>query len=204
MSDTYTQIAPNSTGNRIRTKTATVNNVTVHTQFVAFDPLPTWYICVTPTNLRQNKYLLSFINIGTQNIYKLRKLFLSNAALLALAGVALEFDVIRVVSVNGGVIATYNAADTIDGLMTDTNIRVSANSCTESSLLYPWYTNNDEIGLTGGFPQATIQALISIQPEGAEMKELTCRQNEGFTVKQITNTVLGSYSILAVVTREPL
>jgi hypothetical protein len=160
---------------------------------------PTYYVWVPQMALAQNKYFLAIRNTAAQ-VVKLRKVFLVNAALAAVTGVGVQFDVRRISAITGGTAITPNPADTADGALPNVTVVHSPTAVTEGALLYSWFTNNDEIGLTGGFPQATLQSLISLQPEGNEVKELTLNNGEGMCLKQITSTTVGSFGVLAVLT----
>lgn len=202
MADDFTQVAPNSTGNKMRTRRRVVGANTVHEQYVAQAGEPTYYIWVTPMALAANKLFLSFLNTAAGQIIKLRKLFFINAQLTAVTGVGIQFDVKRISGISGGTAITPNPVDTGDGALSGVTCVHSATSATEGVLLYSWYTNNDEIGLTNALSMAAVQAMFSAQPEGPEIKELNMRQNEGFCVKQITSSTIGLYGLLAVITVE--
>ena len=201
MADGVIQMPVDSTGKMLRTRTRVVGGNTVHEQYVAMAADPTYYIWSTPAAAAANRQVLSLINNTAAQVIKVRKLFLINAALAAVTGVGLQYDVKRISTLSAGTAITPNPADTADGAMANFTC-AAGGTVTEGVLLYSYYTNNDEIGLTGGFPQATIQALISLQPEGNEVKELALRNGEGFTIKQITSSAVGTIGALAVVTVE--
>lgn len=160
---------------------------------------PTWYVWVEPQACAANKYFLALLNTGAQ-VLKLRKLYLQNAALTAVTGVGLRFNVGRVTAIGGGTAVTPQIMDSSDAALTGLTCVHTATGVTDGPVLFGWFTNNDEIGLTGGFPQATIQGLISLLPEGGEIKEITLRQGEGVCLKQITASTVGSFGALAVLT----
>ena len=204
MAEDFTQVSPNSTGNKMRTRRKVVGANTVHEQYVAQSADKTYYIWVPAQALAQNKLHLACLNTSATQILKLRKLFIINAALAAVTGVGVQFDIKRISTITAGTAVTPNPVDTADGALAGATVVFAPSAATEGVLLYSWFTNNDEIGLTNAFPTAMLQQLISNVPEGAEIKEIVMRQNEGFTVKQITNTTIGSYAVLAVITAEDL
>lgn len=202
MAESFVQLPADGAGKKTRTKEETIAGHQVHTSYVTQAADPTYYIYVPPMALAQNKFFLSLLNTSATQIVKLRKLFLINGQLAAVTGVGIQFDIKRISAIAGGTAVTPNPADTIDGALSGVTCVHSATSNTEGVLLYSWFTNNDEIGMTNAFPSSLIQSCISTQPEGSEIKELNLRQNEGFCVKQITNSTIGAYGVLAVVTRE--
>ena len=204
MAESFTQVAPNSTGNKMRVRRRTVGGNVVDEQYVAQAADPTYYIWVPEQALAANKYHIAVLNTSATQVIKLRKLFLINAALAAVTGVGVKFDIRRISTITAGTAVTANPADTGDGALSGATVVSAPTSVTEGVLLYSWFTNNDEIGLTNAFPTAMLQQIISNVPEGPELKEINLRQNEGFAVKQITSSVIGSYAVLAVVTVEAI
>jgi hypothetical protein len=204
VADGVIQVPPDSTGAKTRTRTRVVGANTVHEQYIAQSADPTYYVWSTPAACAQNRQVLSLLNTSATQVIKVRKLFLINAQLTAVTGVGLQYDVKRISTLTGGTAITPNPADTADGALSGFTC-AAGGTVTEGVLLYSWYTMNDEIGVTaaaavGGY----LQASISMQPEGNEVKELNLRNGEGFTVKQITNSTVGSYGALAVVTVEAI
>lgn len=202
MADSYVQLPSDGVGKKLRTRTQTIAAQTVHEQAIYNVAEPTWYVWSGATALAANKHHLSILNTGAQ-VIKIRKLFLVNAALAAVTGVGVQYDIKRITACSGGSAITAQIMDSGDTALSSVTILNGPTSVTEGAVLFPWYTNNDEIGLTGGFPQATIQSLFSLVPEGLEIKEPVLNQNEGLTVKQITSTVIGSVGVLAVITKAP-
>lgn len=201
MGDSYLQLPADGAGKKLRSRTRTQGVDTVHEQAMFEAAMPTYYVWVTPMAMAANKHFWTLLNTGAQ-IVRVKKLFLINAALAAVTGVGVQFDVKRASAVTGGTAVTPNPADTADGAVTGLTCVHSPTSVTEGVLLYSWFTNNDEVGATNAFPSNYLQALGNIQPEGPEIRELTLRQNEGCTVKQITSTIVGTYGVLAVITIE--
>lgn len=100
---------------------------------------------------------------------------------------------------------TYRARPqrTVDGAAQNLTCVHTATSAVEGVTLFPWYTNTDEIGLTNGFPTAMIQAGLNTLPtDDPDVRNLTLRPGEGICVKQITAATVGSYGVLATLTRE--
>ncbi|HEX5780738.1 MAG TPA: hypothetical protein VFX80_02390 [Solirubrobacteraceae bacterium] len=201
MPESYIQLPADSSGKKMRTRQRTISAQTVEEQFIALGAEPTYMLWTPSTACALNRFHHAVLNnAGSGQVLRVRKLFLCNAALAAVTGVGLQFDVKRISTLTGGTAITANPADTGDGALT--NYTAShGGSGTEGVVLFSWYTNNDEIGLTGGFPQATIQALTSLLPEGPEIRELTLNPGEGFVLKQITSSTAGFFGVLSVITK---
>lgn len=60
---------------------------------------------------------------------------------------------------------------------------------------------NDELLITQNALTQTLMAGLNWMPEGIEVQDIILRQNEGITIKQITNATGGAlawYMVLAV------
>lgn len=204
MADGVVQVPPDSTGAKMRTRTRVVASNTVHEQYIAQAADPTYYIWSTPAACAQNRQVLSILNAsGSTVLVKVRKLFLINAQLSAVTGVGAQWDVKRATAHSGGTLITPETVDSADGAINaSVTCRSGATSVTEGNLLFSTYSNTDEVLSSAGSLNAGLYALISLMPEGPEIKELNLRAGEGLTVKQITNTTVGTYGALAVVTVE--
>lgn len=204
MAEGVVQVPPDSTGAKLRTRTRTVGANTVHEQ--AFWPAanPTWYVWSGSAACAASKHFLSFlVNAGSGQIFKVRALYLINTAATATTGVAVEFDIKRCTAVSGGSVITPQAMDSTDTAIANVTVQTAPTTVTEGAVLFPWFTNNDEIGVTNAFPTSIQQAGINMVPVGNEIKEPVLNAGEGITVKQITSSTVGSFGVLMVVTKEP-
>lgn len=202
MAETFTQVPPDSTGNKIRTRTKTVGENIVHEQAVFQSALPTYYVLADAVAFAQNKHLISLLNAaGSGKVVAIKKLFAINNAITTVTGVMLRCDVKRITAHSGGTIITPVSCDSINsGLPAEITARTAATAVTESSLLFPLVFNNDEVGATQAFPSTPLMAGLNWFPEGAEIQETRLRPGEGCTVKCLTNTVVGSFAWLLVIT----
>jgi hypothetical protein len=161
----------------------------------------TFYAYADNVAFAQNKSHLSIVNTGTK-IVRVRKMFAIDLALAAVTGVAVRFDFKRATAHTAGTGITPEKADSASANL-DAGITVKTGATvTEGNLLWPFTTNNDEVGATMAFPTNLIQQYGNLMMEGNEVRELTVRQNEGLTVKQITSTIVGSFGWIMVFTVE--
>jgi hypothetical protein len=73
----------------------------------------------------------------------------------------------------------------------------------EGVILYPITTQNDELTAANTAIANYLMQMGNLALESPEMKELRLNPGEGFTIKQITTTVVGSFAWLVAFTVEP-
>lgn len=204
--DSYTQVPPNSTGNKMRTRSRVIGSDTVHEQAVFNGALPTYYALADAVAFAANKHMISIHNAtGTGKMIVLKKMFLINLSLSAVTGVALRQDVKRFSAVHtGGTAITATTCDSTNpALPAGVTIKTGA-TLTDVALLFPIVFTNDETGATQAFPTTALQAGINWLPEGQEVQEIRLREGEGVTIKNITSTTVGSYAYMLVFTLDEL
>jgi hypothetical protein len=200
--ESYVQVPANSTGVKLRSRQRTVGANTVDEQFFTAAPDVTFYAYSGSAACAANKHFLSILNTGAQ-VFHVEALYLINTALVALTGVALQFDIKKVTAVSGGTAITVQQADSTDTAIASTTIQTAPPTVTEGAVLWSHFTNNDEVGVTNGFPTSNLQAWTNMIPDIPNVKKPTLNVNEGITVKQITSSTVGSFAVLAVITKAP-
>lgn len=201
MSESYTQLPPNSTGNKIRTRTKSIGGNTVHEQAVYQAALPTYYALADAVAFAANKHLISIINAaGSGKVVAIKKMFMINTQLSSVTGVAIRADVKRMTAHSSGTAVTPVSCDSTNAsLPAEITVKTGA-TVTESSLLFPLTFTNDEAGATQAFPSTQLMAGLNWMPEGVETQETRLRPGEGLTVKQITSSTVGQFAWLIVFT----
>lgn len=206
MPEGYTQVPPNSTGNKMRTRSRVIGADTVHEQAVFNGALPTYYALADAVAFAANKHMISLHNAaGTGKMIVLKKMFLINLALASVTGVALRQDVKRFTAVHtGGTAITPVSCDSLNPALPAGVTAKTGATVTDLTLLFPITFTNDETGATQGFPSTMLQAGINWLPEGNEVQEIRLREGEGVTIKNITSTTIGSYAYMIVFTVDDL
>lgn len=206
MVESHIQLPADSTGKKTRTRVQTVAGQGVHETIVAPAALPTYYVWTGSMGTTANRHMLSlFVQSGSNLTMRLRKLFIHNLQAVAVTGVAIGFDLMRITSLTQGAgslhtLATMDTSDAVIG--SNQVLAVSVGSLGESTRLMGWVTNTDEVGVTNAFPTSIIQAMANWIPEGSEVKEPVFRNAQGFTVKQIGGSTVGTFGFLAVLNVE--
>lgn len=206
MPESYTQVPPNSTGNKLRTRTRTIGANTVHEQAVFTAALPTYYVLADAVAFAANKQMISILNgAGSGVMVTVKKLFLIDLQLSSATGVAVRQDVKRITAHSGGTAITPQSVDSANpALPAEVTARTGATSVTEGALLFPLTFTNDEVGATQAFPSTQLLAGLNWMPAGEEIQEFRLREGEGITVKNITSTTVGSFAYLFVITVDSL
>lgn len=198
MPESYTQVPPNSTGNKMRTRSRVIGADTVHEQGVFTAALPTYWVLADAVALAANKHHLSIVNeSGSGKVVALKKLFQINLALSSVTGVALRFDFKAATAHSGGTSLTPASCDSLNpALPAQITCRTGAASVTEGAILWPYTTQNDEVNAANSAVANYLSQGLSWLPEGVEMQERRLREGEGVTMKQITSSTVGSFAWL--------
>lgn len=156
-----------------------------------------------------NKHHLTIINgVGSGKVMKLQKLFAINLSIAAVTGVAVRFDVKRATSSTLGTGSTV-VPEKMDSLSPNVPAQIllhtNPTTVVAGNLLFPFITNNDEVGATNAFPTSTIMQGLNLAFESmatGNIQPLVLREGQGITVQQITATTVGSFAWMAVFTLE--
>lgn len=202
MSESFTQVPPNSTGNKMRTRSRVIGADTVHEQGVFTAALPTYYAMADAVAFAANKQHISiFNNAGSNQVIAIRKMFHINLSLAAVTGVAVRFDVKKTTAQSVGTAITANSADSANPALSGLQIATGA-TVTEGAILYPITTQNDELTAANTAIANYLMQFGNLALEGIEQQEYRLRPGEGMTVKQITSTTVGSFAWLIAFTVE--
>lgn len=206
MPESYTQVPPNSSGNKMRTRSRVIGADTVHEQAVFQGALPTYYALADAVAFAANKQMISLYNAaGSGKLVVLKKLYLINLQLAAVTGVAVRQEFKRFTAAHsaGTLVVPVPCDSANPAIPAGVTVRTGA-TVTDLTLLFPLTFANDEVGATQAFPSVQLQAGINWLPEGSEVQEVRLREGEGVTVKNITNTVIGSFAYMFVFTLDDL
>lgn len=199
MAETFIQLAPDSTGKQLRTRTKSILGQTVHEQAVYQTALPTFYAVADAVTLAANKHHISIFNGTTDKMIIVRKLFQINNQLTAVSGVALRFSAFRTTAQSAGTAITPVSADLDDVLPGSISVATGA-TVTNSSLLFPYITQSDEMTAVNTAVANYLAQHGNLLLTGPEIKELRLRPSQGFTIQQITSSTVGSFSWLMAFT----
>ena len=202
MANSYTQVPPNSTGNKMRTRTRVQGADTVHEQAVFTAAMPTYYALADAVALAANKHHIAIFNqAGSNQVISIKKIFQINLSLAAVTGVALRFDIKRATAVSAGTAITAQSMDSTDPALSNVTINTNG-TVTEGALLYPYVTQSDEVTAANTAVANYLTQYGNLALESPEMKEIRLNPGEGVTIKQITSSTVGSFAWLVAFTVE--
>lgn len=203
MANSYSQIPPNSTGNKMRTRTRAQGADTVHEQAVFTAAMPTYYALADAVALAANKYHIAIFNqAGSDQVVSIKKMFQINLSLTAVTGVALRFDIKKASAVSAGTDITAQTMDSTDPALTNVLVKTNA-TVTDGATLFPHITNSDEVTAANTAVSNYLLQATNLILESPEMKEVRLNPGEGLSVKQITSSTVGSFAWLIAFTVEP-
>lgn len=205
MAESYTQVPPNSTGNKMRTRSRVIGADTVHEQAVFNAAPPTYYAVADAVAFANGKTHFSIVNeAGSGVLVALKKLFAINVQISAVTGAALRMEARKLTAHSGGTAITAQSCDSTNPAL-PAQVTIKTNGTpTGTTLLYPFIITTEEETATAALSKNLLQSVSNLQPEGNEIQEYRLREGEGFSIYQSTNATVGSYAWFMVFTAEPL
>ena len=205
MAESFTQVPPNSTGNKMRTRSRDIGADTVHEQGVFTAALPTYYAVADAVAFANTKTHFSIVNeSGSGVLISIRKLFPINVSIGAITGAALRMEARKLTAHSGGTAITAHSCDSTNPAL-PAQVTIKTNGTpTGTTLLYPFIITTEEETATAALTKNVFQAMTNLQPEGPEQQEYRLREGEGFSIYQSTNATVGSFAWFMVFTVETL
>jgi hypothetical protein len=199
MAESYTQLSPNSTGNKIRERERTIGADDVREQAVFQSARQSYVALVADSVFANSKQHFSIFNgSGSGVIVRVQKLYITNMVETAVAGGIRRLDVKKISACSSGTDITPLKQDsTNDDLPAQVLVKTTA-TVTEGAILFPLVFPDDEMLLTQNSMSQQLYSGINWIPEGFELQEYTLNEDEGITIKQITNSTAGTVSWIVV------
>lgn len=194
---TFTQVPPDSTGDKLAMRSRVKGADTVLEQGVYLSEEETYSVVADAVAFAANKHHIAIHNAtGSGVTVRVHKILPINLSLTAVTGVGVRFEIRRTASTpSAGTLLTPEKFDSSNAaLPAGVTVRTGA-TITDGTLLYPFAMNNDEIGLT---LLNTNTQIRNIFYDDIKTQPFVLRENEGITVKQPTSTTVGSFAWLIV------
>lgn len=189
-----------NTGDRLRVE-ATISGNSQEAEFATFN------VTAQGIAIGNNKSMLSIVNTtGSTVKVKLRHLKLINVQTTAVTGIIADFRLLRCVTHSAGTVITPEACETTDTLSSSVTVRTGATIGTEgTTILRRARYSTDEWGVGSLDVEAhdhAIQLNNNLLEVPLKAKPITLLANQGITLKQVTNSTVGSFDIELMFTQE--
>jgi len=202
MTEGIVQLPADSTGKKIRTRERTIGANTVQEEGVFIAAGESWVAYANAVAFAANKSHIAIFNaVGSGKVIKCKKLFVINIT-AAVTGIIVRFDINRATAASAGTTITPVSFDTINAALPAGITVRTGGTITDGSLLFPFMGLSEEETATQALTKASFHQFMNILMEGNEIQELTLREGEGMTVKQITSSTVGSVGWILVFTVE--
>lgn len=155
----------------------------------------------------QNKSMFSMVNLSAKKI-KIEEIYLVNAKTTSVTGISGTFEVRRIIDHTGGTLITnIETYETGDMLASGVTLRTGSSVIGESSnLLWKSVFSTDDHGIVIEDVNSTEHIFQTMFPifvkKTISAKTITLKTNEGFTIKFLQNSTVGSFDIFCIFTQE--
>lgn len=196
MANTFTQVPPNSTGDKLAMRSYTRGADTLNSQGVYFDGLPTFRVLAPAIVPATNKYhIVLRNNTGSAKTLWLLGLYAINDGVTAVTGVINQFNFRRVTGTPTLTALTPYAFNSADPALSGVTAGHTATAgLTDSTIILPLVLSSEENTAvptnTGMFLHHT-NLLPMMHPYG---RPLALRPDEAVAVKQIGAGAVGALS----------
>jgi hypothetical protein len=159
---------------------------------------PTFYAVFDRIVPGTNKYMATLFNTSATKKIIVYRVNRYNWQAAAVNGATLDQYLARITARTIGTSVGIETADTADtlpaGLSADTNSTV----VTEDHIIRRLFASSEEANLSNAnfYNALTLDYSVSIYDRTAGTRGIVLRQNEGLTIRNVTNSVIGSVSYL--------
>jgi hypothetical protein len=205
MAQSFTQVPPDSTGNKLQMRQYVRGANTVQSQGVYFDGLPTFRVLAPAIVPAANKYhIVLRNNIGSAQTLYLHGLYAINDGVAAVTGVVNQFNFRRVTGTPTLTAITpyaYNSAD--PALANVVAGHTATAGLTDSTIILPLVLSSEEntaVPTNTGMFLHHMNLLPALHPMA---RPLALRPDEAVAVKQIGTGTVGALSWIIDFSVEP-
>lgn len=196
MAQTFTQVPPDSTGDKLLMLDRVVGADTVLMQGVSLDYAPTYTAWANDVAPAASKHMLTIFNAAASGvvveIYDLRAVLLQIAAV---TGVTLRWDILKASAASAGTTITPEKHDSGSAALPAGVTVRTGGTVTGGSRLSGLIVSGEEI--------TTAQAPM-VRAEGQDLlpqlnrpkcKPIVLREGEGLTVQNVTSSTVGTFGL---------
>jgi hypothetical protein len=195
MSTSYTQVPPDSTGDKLHMVERVKGADTVLSQVVTLEHAPTYLAWANDVAPAASKHMLTLFNASGSGVivevYDLRAYLLQIAAV---TGVTLRWDILKASAASAGTTITPEQFDSgAAALPAQVTVRTGG-TVTGGNRLGGLIVSGEEH--TTALPQRTAEG-IALMPMlyNAKGKPLVLREGQGLTVQNVTSSTVGTFGL---------
>ncbi len=173
-----------------------------------YAPKKTFHATFVGIDIANNKSMASIVNAGGSGVLiKIQEIRIVNSRTAATTGVIADFRLKRITGHSGGTDLTPVSSDSADILSGSVTVKTGSTVAGEAAADMKraqwssdeWGGGTVDVEAQDHTKQLTGEPLYSVR---TEEKPVTLRPGEGMSVKQVTNSVNGTFDILIVFTEE--
>lgn len=205
MARTFTQVPPDSTGDKLAMRRYTVGADDLHSQGVYFDALPTYRLLVESGTPAANKYHIYLGNNAAsgQTLYLLEMRAIS-LAISAVTGVANRFNFRRVTgapTLTPVVPYAYNSADPVLAAVTAGHTVTAG--LTDSTLILPLILSSEEHTASPANVSQHLQQMNLLPAPTSFSRPIALRPGEAVAIRQQDTGAVGAFAWILDFAVEP-
>lgn len=190
-------------GDRLKTTSEISNSVVVTAETEA----ATFCAYALGIAIGNNKSMMSIVNASGSTVkIRIREIRIINVQNTPVTGVISDYRLLRCTGHSSGTNITPLAHDTSDTLNGSVTVKTNGTISGEAANpLRRWQFSTDEWGVGASDVESNshdIQMNKSLFDTAPKTKTITLNANEGITIKQVTNSTVGTFDILVVFTQE--
>lgn len=172
----------------------------------AIAPSKTFSITATGVTIGNGKSMISLVNTSGSTVkIKIREIWITNTQLSGVTGIVADFQLNQIVGHSGGSLLTSRSHDSVDTIDASVTARAGATVSGEGANYKHWLWSTDEWGPGPADTEAADHSFSSLVPHYRDpglWKAYVLNANEGIHIKQITNSIVGTFDFYMVFTQE--
>lgn len=205
MAQSFTQVPPDSTGDKLDMRGRIKGADTLLEQGVYFPGAPTFRLLADSIVPAVNKYHICLHNqaAAAQTLY-ITGLYCLNLNITAVTGVIGRFDLRRVTGIPTLTALTAMAFNSADPILAGVTAGHTATAgLTDGVILQPFVTSSEEITASPTGTQFLLDRLNLLQPSNPNQRPIALRPGEGIAVKQNNAGTVGAFTWIIDFAVEP-
>lgn len=204
MTTAFTQVPPDSTGDKLAMRSYTLGADVLHSQGVHYDGLPTFGLLCEGTTLAANAYHAYLRNdAGSNQTLYLLGVYLINVQTAAITGGIARFNLLRVTGTPTQTAVTpypFNTTQTLTGV---TGGRAVTAGLTDGQILRPIMFSSEEQTASAANVQQMVDTLNHLGMAHPSARPKALRPGEAVALKQVTAVTAGGLAVVIHFSVEP-